>query len=956
MTDIFGTIDNDTLSGTNGDDLIYGYEGADTIHGNDGNDTLNGGTGADQIFGDAGNDVFNIWGGDDNTGKLLDGGTGINQLNSGGNADLTGITISNIQTLSIDTYGQVRVSASQINSFSNLIAEAGQATIIATTAGAYDLTGKTVTGTFNFFGSDAGNSFIGDASGQSLWGGNGDDVLNGMGGDDTLFGLGGTNTLIGGDGNDVINCGAGSDTMLGGNGDDTFTLYDSYDSSINNTGPQGRIADGGTGNNTIDINSLAYLSNTQITNVQTLHCHGYGYVWLTGVQLGGFSTLIAENIVDNGHAALIATNAGSYDLTGKTVTGSFDFYGSDLGNTFIGDAHAQTLWGGNGNDILNGMDGDDTLIGSSGSDTMLGGNGNDTIKIWGGDNNIGKVINGGTGTNQMIAGGNANLTGTTISNIQTLDVDNYEQVTLLATQFSAFSNLIAESGHGVLIAGGAGAYDLTGKSVTGSFDFYGSDLGNTFIGDTHTQAIYGGNGNDVLNGMGGNDSLIGNDGNDTLIGGVGADQLTGGTGANVFKFTAITDSVWNTVNIDTITDYKLGTDKIDVTGLGFSGMTTGVATAGQLTVIYDTQNVRTIIRDTNGSGFGFYMAGIQLGLTDTNFIGFVPASTGGSTITGTAASNVLQGTAGNDLILGLAGADQLFGNNGDDTLDGGVGVDQMTGGAGADVFRFSAKTDSLSASGMDRIADFVEGTDKIDVTGLGFTGITTGTPTAGQLKLTYDSYYKQTYVKDLGGSGFGFYMSGNHSTLTIANFIGMGAPPPVLNTITGTAGSNALQGTAGNDLITGLAGADQLFGNNGDDTLDGGAGVDQMTGGAGADVFRFSAKTDSLSASGMDRIADFVEGTDKIDVTGLGFTGITTGTPTAGQLKLTYDSYYKQTYVKDLGGSGFGFYMSGNHTALANANFIGFVNAIASFAPASSSTISAQSLQQPQLLEIAAAS
>ncbi len=63
--------------------------------------------------------------------------------------------------------------------------------------------------------------------------------------------------------------------------------------------------------------------------------------------------------------------------------------------------------------------------------------------------------------------------------------------------------------------------------------------------------------------------------------------------------------------------------------------------------------------------------------------------------------------------------------------------------------------------------------------------MTTGTPNAGQLRVTFDAYYNHTYVRDLNGSGFGLYLAGNQSTLSNSDFIGL---VPVGQTLTGTSG------------------------------------------------------------------------------------------------------------------------------------------------------------------------
>jgi Ca2+-binding RTX toxin-like protein len=79
---------------------------------------------------------------------------------------------------------------------------------------------------------------------------------------------------------------------------------------------------------------------------------------------------------------------------------------------------------------------------------------------------------------------------------------------------------------------------------------------------------------------------------------------------------------------------------------------------------------------------------------------------------------VVNGGADNDTINGGAGNDTLKGDGGADILIGGVGKDQLFGGDGDDVFRFATLADSQIGSDgnqMDVIRDFVQGSDKIDL-------------------------------------------------------------------------------------------------------------------------------------------------------------------------------------------------------------------------------------------------
>ncbi|WP_088892854.1 M10 family metallopeptidase C-terminal domain-containing protein [Leptolyngbya ohadii] len=80
------------------------------------------------------------------------------------------------------------------------------------------------------------------------------------------------------------------------------------------------------------------------------------------------------------------------------------------------------------------------------------------------------------------------------------------------------------------------------------------------FGITIENAI-GGAGNDFIAGNSANNQLIGSAGSDVLIGLGGNDKLTGGAGADYFVFQTEQDGV------DTITDYGLGSDTIDVARL-----------------------------------------------------------------------------------------------------------------------------------------------------------------------------------------------------------------------------------------------------------------------------------------------------------------------------------------------------------------------------------------------------
>ncbi|MCP9790009.1 VCBS domain-containing protein, partial [Cyanobium sp. Maggiore-St4-Cus] len=85
-------------------------------------------------------------------------------------------------------------------------------------------------------------------------------------------------------------------------------------------------------------------------------------------------------------------------------------------------------------------------------------------------------------------------------------------------------------------------------------------------------------------------------------------------------------------------------------------------------------------------------------------------------------NDVIDAGAGNDIVFGQGGNDVISGGAGDDRIVGGTGVDTMTGGDGADQFIFLKGQGS--ATQIDTITDFAQGTDTIVINGTNITGVT----------------------------------------------------------------------------------------------------------------------------------------------------------------------------------------------------------------------------------------
>ncbi|PAU63475.1 glycosyl hydrolase family 28-related protein [Pseudomonas sp. PICF141] len=308
----------------------------------------------------------------------------------------------------------------------------------------------------------------------------------------------------------------------------------------------------------------------------------------------------------------------------------------------------------------------------------------------------------------------------------------------------------------------------------------------------------------------------------------------------------------------------------------------------------------------------------------------------GSYVSATVPMTIVQGTAGNDTLLGSTASEIFYGGAGNDTLNGGAGgdilvggagIDKLTGGTGADTFRFAAQSDSYrnaTTSFDDTITDFDVTQDKIDLAGLGFTGL--GDGRGGTLQVSYSATSNRTYIKDYdadaSGNRFELILSGNlTSTLTANHFI-------FNRVITGTSGSDSLSGSDSADTLLGLAGNDNLSGGAGDEKLEGGAGRDSLYGGDGADTFRYTNVLDSYrdydtgGVTATDTIYDFTTGVDKIDVSSLSFAGL--GNGSNGTLYITLNAAGDKTYIKsteaDADGNRFEIALNGNYLNTLTAN------------------------------------
>jgi Ca2+-binding RTX toxin-like protein len=260
---IHGTPHDDRLFGGAGDDIIYGYAGDDLLDGGDGDDrllggpgddTLLGGSGQDQLFGGSGDD--RLLGGSDNDRLLgeegrdwLDGGSGDDRVDGGQDADrMSGgsgddlLVVDHLHDVALESGRGPDGGGEDIleiaGGFADHLPEgidsatfvfSGElgATLPSAATSYRQQVGPEIehlilngSADHDVVGDSGGNRINGNSGDNALFGGRGDDVLNGGSGRDLLDGGSGEDLLKGGSDADTLKGGSSADRLYGGDGDD----------------------------------------------------------------------------------------------------------------------------------------------------------------------------------------------------------------------------------------------------------------------------------------------------------------------------------------------------------------------------------------------------------------------------------------------------------------------------------------------------------------------------------------------------------------------------------------------------------------------------------------------------------------------------------------------------------------------------------------------------------------
>uniref|UniRef100_UPI00286D38DB DUF4214 domain-containing protein n=1 Tax=Brevundimonas sp. TaxID=1871086 RepID=UPI00286D38DB len=462
-----GTPADDTLIGSEGDDVIDGRGGTDTLYGLGGNDLIRTGAGRTTIFGGDGDDTviftpfaLTIANNNDTNQAAADGGNGFDTLDLSAYVQGEyGLFVTGAGTAIGVGYGG-----------------AGGRQVLANSQGFERfLGGLTATNVLNF-GAFTGNmEIVGGGLADIIIGGGGRDVIRSGGGDDRI-------DLSMGDWADA------------GEGQDRFNL--TYDAAFTGL----TRLDGGAGSDIVELGFYEGSSTINMTGDASA---------TTGLQL-----LNIENLIFNarGSITVLGTSANNIIRVGAATSRVEGGAGDDQLTSTSGNA---TLIGGDGNDILTG-----SLFRSGfGIDTLLGGDGDDLVY-----GTLGDTLDGGAGTDvaDLTLEGSTNLqvnlvTGTwgQSGTTQPGTITGFETV-----RTGAGNDSVTGDDRANVIQTGAGA-DLV-NAGSGDDRVLGGDGDDTLNGQDGADYMDGGAGNDRLDGGAGDDTLVGGQA-DTLIGGTGVD-------------------------------------------------------------------------------------------------------------------------------------------------------------------------------------------------------------------------------------------------------------------------------------------------------------------------------------------------------------------------------------------------------------------------------------------------
>ncbi|THH34715.1 calcium-binding protein [Aliishimia ponticola] len=714
---------------------------------------------------------------------------------------------------------------------------------------------ETISGTIEALrGSTWDDTFYGDSNDNMMRGLEGDDYLDGRDGIDLLRydrdanyggfagvtvnllsgtatdGFGDSDTILnfenvrGTESNDIITGDSGSNDIRGLGGDDTINPYD-------NDGA-GDLIVAGTG-----FDTIIYSDNVS----------GYQEIQYRDIAEGVTITIDGINntgTVDKGSTGFDTITDVEMPLYAGDTTGGLGINGTnynDVYNITLASGQWMEFAGGAGNDTFNLLNTQSSRLDYS--------NASDSV-----------TVNLATGIASDGDGGTDTING----DLWEVRGSDYNDNLIGSSNDESF---IARSGDDSINGGGGfdrlrydrNDYDMVDVDLTAGLAttiWNGTEYIDTIVNIEHVRGSR--TGDDILKGLeGAEDRLQGRGGDDTFIATSGADTIEGEDGIDTLDYT---DAALASLNVDleagsatanwstdgsftdSVSSIEIvkGSSASDTLAAAASGSTLYgndgndmlVSRAGD-DALYGGDGVDEVSYDGASGGVEVYLnSEISRGADGDDElydIENVQGSDFDDRLVGTAEDNLLVGGTGNDIIKGKGGDDTFYGNAGDDTIRGAEGVDIMYGhrdndtllGLEGDDFLYGGNGTDYLYGGLD--SDYIDGGANDD------------------------------------------FLRGNRGG----------------DTIDGGSGNDDIRGGGNGDILDGGYGDDFILGEGGTDYIAGGAGDDTLFGGVGGGVFdgqrdTFIYASSADGSGGFDRIRDWEDGIDRIDLSAYEFTDFAT--------------------------------------------------------------------------------
>ena len=669
----YTTNQNDTIAGSGGTDIVFAQAGDDVVVASAGADELDGGTGTDTIdysslgatnpinvaLNGVNDSVVVVSGGDNDTIRSFE-----NVIGSDGDDTITGDQQANIIT---GGSGSDVISGGAGSD--NLLGGAGfdELRFDDLDALGITLTLSGLSGSASYLADSSVDTFSGF---ETYYTTNQDDVINSSFSDDVIFGLNGV---------DVFNASSGSDTFDGGLGFDTvdysgLTGINFINLLLNNNLDATVNVDGG--------------DNDTVRNIENV------------IATAGNDT-VGGDAADNTLSGLagndtLSGGAGDDTLDGGSGNDTADYSGAASGITVDLQNDEASIDGDGGSDQLTGIE---NITGSGFSDSIRGDAAANVINAGDGDD----IVYGGRGSDQLDGGSQ-----TVADTLRFDDLVNDGVDLDIQGQTASYG------------------FDGSTDTFTGFERFITTDQDDTVAGSTGADRVDTLDGNDTINASLGADTFDGGDGQDTLdysaLAGVNSIDITlsGALDATVNVDGADNDTIRNIENIvGTAGDDTFTGDDQNNQFDGVGGADTFTASAGNDVFDggagVDTADYSSLVASTGIS------VTLNNAANSTVFVGGGDNDTlrNVENVIGTAANDTINGDSADNTLSGLGGDDRLFGAGGSDTLEGGDGNDLLVASSGSDTIDGGGDVDTVdysSLSGANFIQVTLDGANDATVT------------------------------------------------------------------------------------------------------------------------------------------------------------------------------------------------------------------------------------------------